>query len=160
MFHLVNNDLPWQMEFTVMPINSVVTKNRQTFKPLHPHSAAQNQSPLFIETNITAIAVTLWIQRTYLQKSHDWNTLFIIKFHSKVQDLYNIKFEIHVIFWLKPSHYILRGMARCLSAVQLLWNRQKLKCNNHSLASICFSSVTEILIPIQIRNKWYLSHRP
>ena len=59
MFHLVNNDLPWQMEFTVRPINFAVTKNRQTFKPLHPHSTAENQSPLFIETNVTALQVTL-----------------------------------------------------------------------------------------------------
>lgn len=71
MFHLVKNDLPWQMKFTVRPINFAVTKNRRTFKALHPHSAAENQSSLFIETNITALAVTLWLKRTYLQNSHD-----------------------------------------------------------------------------------------
>jgi len=69
MFHLVKNDLPWQMEFTVRLINFAVTKNRQTCRPLHPHSAAENQSPLFIETNITAVTVTLRIKRAYLQNS-------------------------------------------------------------------------------------------
>jgi len=80
MFHLVKNDLPWQMEFTVRPINFAVTTNRQTFKPLHPHSAAENQSPLFIETNITPLAVALWLKRAYLQNSHDCNTGCYLKF--------------------------------------------------------------------------------
>jgi len=60
MFHLVKNDLPWQMEFRFRLINFAVTKNRQNFKPLHPHCAAENQSPLFIETNITALSNVYW----------------------------------------------------------------------------------------------------
>jgi len=71
MFHLVKNDLPWQMEFTVRLINFAVTKNRQTFRPLGPHSAAENQSPFFIEINITALEVTLRQKCAYLQNSYD-----------------------------------------------------------------------------------------
>jgi hypothetical protein len=47
------------MEFTAGPIKFVAAKNRQTFKPLHPHSTEAYLSPLFSEIHAKGLATPL-----------------------------------------------------------------------------------------------------